>query len=78
MALLYDETPSAELADIFPAFTPAELEQAAADIDNYLGVVLRIMIRVANDPLEYARFLRLTGREPSAGTNRTQSLLTKH
>lgn len=43
----------------FPHITEDKVIETMTALDRYLDVVFRIMLRVANDPVEYERALKL-------------------
>jgi len=51
------------IQDLYPHLSDEEAQEAEANIERYLEVVLRIYERVRQDPVAYARFLELTGSE---------------
>ena len=51
------------IQDLYPHLSNEEAQEAEANIERYLEVVLRIYERVRQDPVAYARFLELTGSE---------------
>jgi len=48
------------IEDLYPDFTPEQLEIAEENLTRYAELVLRIYERLRSDPEEYARFKALT------------------
>lgn len=46
----------AELAKLFSNLSPAQLAEAAENLDAYLQIALRVWERIENDPKAYALF----------------------
>ncbi len=55
-----ERSPTPTLAALYPALTPAELEEAAARLDEYLAVVFEIAEDVEHDPALQREFDTLT------------------
>ena len=62
--------------NLYPNLDPQDREAAQERFDRYLEIVLRIYERVRSDPDTYRRFLALTGRDPNATMNDTDSVVS--
>jgi hypothetical protein len=52
--------PEIEIAELYPSLNAAELQEAAANLEGYLEIALRIYERIRGDPESYQQFKLLT------------------
>jgi hypothetical protein len=50
------------IRDLFPSLPDDKLAQIEDAVEQYLALVIRIYERIRSDPMEYAKFRRLTGK----------------
>ncbi|MDD5544075.1 MAG: hypothetical protein PHX83_12960 [Acidobacteriia bacterium] len=62
------------LQDLYPHYTPQQLQAAEENLLAYLAVVMRIYEGIQADPAKYAEFLRLTNQNPSFKVQGAKSL----
>ncbi len=53
------------LRDLLPDLTGERLARAEDNLEQYLGLVIRIYERIQSDPAAYAEFRRLTCKTPA-------------